>query len=117
MASLSRLTQAALLLLMVSHCSGQTEDALQPLPDELAREHEAPLADGSCPELRDEPESWTTSQTTGDIEPRNNLRMVLDPCGNVLLAWEADLKGEAWGSFVVLTRFFRDGKRDWATSF
>jgi hypothetical protein len=94
-------------------CNGQTTEGLQPLPEDEAKKHEAPRADGRCSGLRSAPESWVASLEAHDLDARTELRLARDPCGNVALTWAENYLELTLALQNILVRLFSDGGRDW----
>jgi hypothetical protein len=94
-------------------CNGQTTEGLQPLPEDEARKHEAPGADGRCAASRETETSWVSRSSARHLAFREEVRVKLDLCGNVVLGLSSHQ--EDWGHrhSILVRRFFRDGESDW----
>ncbi len=97
-------------------CNGQTTEGLQPLPEDDARKHEAPGADGKCRDLRAGAPSWMRSFEARDLDSHSDLRIAEDPCGNAIATWtENSLEDyiDPFAAYATFVRLFRDGSTDW----
>jgi len=111
-----RLLLAVLGLALSAGCNGQMTEGLQPLPEDEARKHEAPRADGRCRALRERPESWVSAVEFGALEKRETFRLEIDPCGNTLLAATSQIGNVERLHSPRVTRLFSDGELDWNAS-
>jgi hypothetical protein len=111
-----RLLLAVLGLALSAGCNGQMTEGPQPLPEDEARKHEAPRMDGSCAAQRAKSVSWSVPLEARDLALHTDLRIVEDPCGNVVVTWGQIREADSVDPFVaygVVVRLFRDGLADW----
>ena len=94
-------------------CNGQTTEGLQPLPEDEAKKHEAPGADGTCVATRTSDDAWISSFNAVQLGSREQIRVKLDPCGNVVAGFSSYRGDSSEGHFVRLSRIFLDGMTDW----
>ncbi len=111
-----RLLFAVLGLALSAGCNGQTTEGLQPLPEDQAKKHEAPRANGACDEVRETLPQWATLLEARDLDSHSDLRLAVDPCGNVAVTWgqvrEVDTL-DPFSAHGAVARLFRDGSMDW----
>jgi hypothetical protein len=94
-------------------CNGQTTEGLQPLPEDEAKKHEAPGADGTCVATRTTDDAWSSSFKTVQLGSREQVRVKLDPCSNIALGFTSYQEDSDHGHSVRLYRVFRNGATDW----
>ena len=94
-------------------CNGQTTEGLQPLPEDEAKKHEAPGADGTCVATRTSDDAWISSFNAVQLGSREQVRVKLDPCGNVVVGFSSYRGDSGDGHFVRLSRLFLNGMTDW----
>jgi hypothetical protein len=94
-------------------CNGQTTEGLQPLPEDEAKKHEAPGADGTCTAIRKTDTAWISRFNARHLGAREEARLKLDPCGNIALGFTSYQEDSDHGHSVRLYRVFRDGATDW----
>lgn len=94
-------------------CNGQTSEGLQPLPDDEAEKHQAPKPDGTCPASRSAEESWVSSVSARTLGSREQIRVKLDPCDNVVFGFSSYQGDSDQGHSLILSRLFSSGDSDW----
>ena len=94
-------------------CNGQTTEGLQPLPEDEAKKHEAPGADGTCTAIRETDTAWISTFSARHLGLREEAHMKLDPCGNAVFGFSSYQEDSDHGHSVRLYRVFRDGATDW----
>src|SRR5690606_28629980 len=85
-------------------CNGQTTEGLQPLPEDEAKKHEAPGADGTCVATRTTDDAWSSSFNAIQLGSREQIRVKLDPCGNIALGFTSYQEDSDHGHSVRLYR-------------
>jgi hypothetical protein len=108
----TKVPRAKALCLLVSAATllgcGKSVDRLQPLSDDEADQHEAPHADGSC-KARAATDAWVWSSSPYLLRERENIRVVVDPCGNTIVA---SSQHGTTSPVTIGTRLYRDGAKD-----